>query len=140
MGVLMWDKPEKLHDSKEHADMYSADGAPPGVFVPNMSDEDAMRWKAKFVGRKTDTPQVELRCNGVVVVLGFRGYKYKYYNTRVTQKAHDKWTKFGRPEDAPTVMHIATSGPMMFSMAEYEEFQQAIAEGFEALKKLEEEG
>lgn len=136
MTVLMWDKPKKARSAEKHADMYSADGAPPGCYAPNMSEEDTMRWKAKFVNLKTDYPQVELRRNGVVVVIGLRGYKYKFYNYRMTKKAYDRWAKFGEPERAPTVMHIATSGPMRFTLAEFEQFQAAIAEGFEALKNL----
>jgi hypothetical protein len=37
----------------------SADGAPPGVYTPNMSDEDARRWKARAFGG--DDPRVEIR-------------------------------------------------------------------------------
>ena len=37
----------------------SADGAPPGVYCPNMSVEDMHKWKAKLVGG-TD-PRVEIR-------------------------------------------------------------------------------
>ena len=38
MGILMWDKPNKKLSRKEW-EAKSADGAPPGVYSPNMSDD-----------------------------------------------------------------------------------------------------
>ena len=58
MGILMWDKPQKKLSKKEW-EAISADGAPPGVYHPNMSDQDRERWKAKKVGGKN--PRVEVR-------------------------------------------------------------------------------
>jgi hypothetical protein len=54
----MWDKPKKKM-SKEEWELISADGAPPGVYTPNMSDDDRKRWKAKKIGGKN--PRVEIR-------------------------------------------------------------------------------
>lgn len=60
MGILMWDKPEKVMSTEEWMAI-SADCAPPGVYVPNMSTEDAERWKAKMVGTRSGHPRVEIR-------------------------------------------------------------------------------
>lgn len=60
MSVLSWDKPEKIMTREEWEDI-SADGAPPGVYTPNMSAEDAARWKAKLIGARGDHPRVEIR-------------------------------------------------------------------------------
>lgn len=49
--------------------MYSADGAPPGVYVPNMSDEDKEKWLAKVAYGKTDYPQAEIRKGGGFVII-----------------------------------------------------------------------
>lgn len=46
--VLHWDKiPQEM--SKEDWMKISADGAPPGVYRPNMSHDDMLKWKAKFI-------------------------------------------------------------------------------------------
>lgn len=39
MPLLMWEKPERVM-SKEAWKGISADSAPPGVYIPNMSNED----------------------------------------------------------------------------------------------------
>ena len=40
----------------------SADGAPPGVYCPNMTKKDMLEWKAKLIsGKKGSIPRVEIR-------------------------------------------------------------------------------
>jgi hypothetical protein len=58
MSVLDWDKPGRVVSIEEWKGI-SADSAPPGVYTPNMSDEDMKKWKAKYVGGKN--PRVEIR-------------------------------------------------------------------------------
>lgn len=125
MSVLMWEKPKQIM-SKEERDSYQADGAPPGTWMPNMSREDSMRWKAKIVGKTLGFPQVELRRNGMVIILSKKGYKYNGYDTRQSKGKEHK-TK---------VVHIASSGSQAMNMQEYEEFMQALKEGWEALEAL----
>ena len=60
MGVLMWEKPEKIM-SIEDWKAISADSAPPGVYVPNMSERDRQRWKATLKGTKLGRPWIEIR-------------------------------------------------------------------------------
>jgi len=57
--LLDWSKPKKARTTEEHNTTFVADGAPPGTYVPNMSDEDKRKWKAKRVGGKD--PRVEIR-------------------------------------------------------------------------------
>ena len=61
MGILSWDKPARIRTADEHARLHSADGAPPGTYVPNMTAADQNKWKAKLVGKTTGSPQVEIR-------------------------------------------------------------------------------
>lgn len=133
MSVLVWEKPKKLRDSKEHADSYSADGAPPGAYVPNMSAEDRLKWKAKLVGHKTGYPQVEIRRDGCVIIVSTRGYKYKHYDTRDIRQ----WKKASKPAEDVKLIHIACSGPMYLTEREYAEMLEAVRE---AKAKLEEIG
>lgn len=60
MGVIDWNKPEKLRSTVEHNNMYSSDSGVAGTYMPNMSEEDMLKWKGKkFL--KTDNPRVEIR-------------------------------------------------------------------------------
>jgi len=56
--ILLWEKPKRKMPVEEWKKI-SADSAPPGVYTPNMSDEDKMRWKAKLI--KGDKLRVEVR-------------------------------------------------------------------------------
>lgn len=59
MSILDFEKPKKLNPTKEHQDRYSSDSGILGTYVPNMSDADRMKWKAKKIGG--DGPRVEIR-------------------------------------------------------------------------------
>lgn len=39
MAILSFQKPKKVMSDKQYASI-TADGAPPGVYTPNMSEED----------------------------------------------------------------------------------------------------
>lgn len=61
-GVLRWDRPAKVMSTEEWQAI-SADGAPPGVYTPNMSPADRLTWKAKLIGGAN--PRVEIRKTAV---------------------------------------------------------------------------
>jgi len=58
VSVLRWDKPKKVMSRPEWESL-SADGAPPGVYVPNMSEADTRTFRAKKIGGKD--PRIEIR-------------------------------------------------------------------------------
>lgn len=60
MPILRWDKPKQVMSQDEWSSI-AADSAPPGVYTPNMSQEDQLAWKAKFVRRVGDLSSVEIR-------------------------------------------------------------------------------
>jgi hypothetical protein len=142
--ILMWDKPTPVM-TKEQRDSISADGAPPGCYVPNMSPTDRMRWKAKLVGTTKGFPQVEIRRDSTVVILSLKGYKYNNYDTRQTPENEAKWLEYttaryshrATVEESRKCVHIATAGAMQMTLAEFGEFQQAVTEGFQVLNDLE---
>jgi hypothetical protein len=119
--ILSWDKPEKIM-SKEAWQSISADGAPPGVYSPNMSHEDMKKWKAKFIGGKS--PRVEIRKttdNGtqVLIVVTNGGFPCKV--DRFTPEGIELHSK-GKN------VRISQNGPAFFSFAELESLQQAVTE------------
>lgn len=61
MSFIVWERPAKVMTEQERTDRYVADGAPPGVYVPNMSATDARKWRGKLIGRNTDKPRIEVR-------------------------------------------------------------------------------
>jgi hypothetical protein len=58
--MLSFDKPKKLRTTKEHNDIYSSEAPAAGTYVPNMSGEDCLKWKAKHI-KKGDDPRIEIR-------------------------------------------------------------------------------
>lgn len=118
-SLLSWEQPKRLKSTEEWQER-SADGAPPGVYVPNMSKDDQLKWKAKLIGKNSETPRIEIRKTGrltftqmlVIVSLG-NGYRYKHY----------------KPENTlGTNVHISLNGPMRLTFEEMNEFSQAINE------------
>lgn len=130
MTILYWDKPAPIMSAEERAATYVADSAPPGVYVPNMSREDALRWKAKLTGHKAKPPhpQVEIRRAGLVIIVSLGGgYRYKFYGDPK------------RPYLATdgVNIHLASSGPQQMTFDSFAEMVQAIAEAREYLENLE---
>ena len=122
MGILMWDKPKKVKTKEQWENDGGFDGGPVGGYLPNMSDEDQARWKAKLVGVKSGHPQVEIRKTTrgaqmlLIVSLG-DGYTYKYY------------------KDVKGVnVHIALNGPGQMTFDDMAEMSQAVTEARAALE------
>ncbi len=61
MKLLNFEEPKKAMSTDDWKKI-SADGAPPGVYRPNMSREDMYKWKAKKIGGKD--PRIEIRKSG----------------------------------------------------------------------------
>jgi hypothetical protein len=129
--ILSWDKPVKKAPVEEHQS-WSFDGGPPGGYVPNMSEEDSKKWKAKLTGQKKGFPQVEIRrtVTGsqllIIVNLG-KGYTYKYLKPDV-----DSW---GRSTQGFNV-HMSMNGPIQMTFEDISELNEAIEEAKEFLENL----
>jgi hypothetical protein len=59
MGLLCWDKPKKKRPTKAHNEKFQSDSGVDGTYVPNMSEDDKLKWKAKKIGGKD--PRIEIR-------------------------------------------------------------------------------
>lgn len=130
MGVLMWEKPEKIM-SIEDWKAISADSAPPGVYVPNMSERDRQRWKATLKGTKLGRPWIEIRKStrewGTQMLIivspggGFGperdGYRRGYFER--TKKVN---------------VQISQNGPADFTFKGFEELQAAVTEARQVLE------
>lgn len=110
--ILSWDKPEKIMPVESWRNI-SADGAPPGVYTPNMSIEDAKKWKAKYIGG--EYPRVEIRKstdNGTQILIVVAKNEFPNQSARLHGKN----------------IRVSQNGVAFFSFEEMEFFQKAIME------------
>ena len=120
--ILFWGKPKKTMTKEEREESFASDSGIPGTYVPNMSDSDVKKWKAKLVGHKSGHPQVEISKDNTVIIIAYYGYKYKHY----------------KPEDTKEInVHISSSGPIQWSFEDYDNFQKTIKEAMVVLNKKE---
>jgi hypothetical protein len=123
MTILMWDAPKKLRTPQQNAEHYGFEDGPTGGYVPNMSDADAARWKAKITGQKRGVKQVELRKSFraamvTIIVTLDGGYTYKHYSPG---------NRPGLNTDGIQI-HLATNGPIQMSFEEMAEMNAAVLE------------
>lgn len=137
MGVLMWDKPKKVKSTEEWREGYGFEGGPSGGYIPNMSEDDERRWKAKITGVKLGFPQVEIRKTArqaqmtIIVSLG-AGYNYKHY--RAVREPNDPLSGWGTTEGIN--VHISLNGPAQMTFQEVTEMNLAIEEAKAKLEEL----
>ncbi len=128
MSILVWDQPKKKLTPAEHKESYGFEDGPTGGYLPNMSDADAKKWKAKLSGHKKGFPQVEIRKSFknalllVIVNLG-KGYNYKQYEA---EPDPNSW-RSGETTKGINV-HISTNGPVQMTFVQMAELQMAVNE------------
>ena len=127
MNLICWDKPKKIRSTEEHNAVYSSDSGINGTYVPNMSVKDRNKWKGKITQVKT-SPQVEIRKDTFVIIIGLDGYNYKYYR-REPEKPWGDSTK-------GLNIHIASAGPIQLSFKDWEEFKTVIEEAKQTLIEM----
>jgi hypothetical protein len=69
MSILNFDKPKKIRSTDEHNKIYSSDCAALGTYVPNMSDEDNNKWKAKHIESNDERVEIRKSFDGTQVVI-----------------------------------------------------------------------
>lgn len=124
MSILSWDKPKKATSKEVHDANHVFDGGPVGGYVPNMSDEDMGKWKAKLTGTRRGHPQVEIRKtlgSQILLIVSLGGYTYKYYTPENTKDKN---------------IHFSTNGPLQMTFADIHEMYGAIEEAKEYLQNL----
>lgn len=113
---LSWDKPPRAIPIEKWKAI-SADSAPPGVYTPNMSDEDARKWKAKLVRPKTGSARVEVR----------KSFIYHGPTHRQSTYAQMLMVVEGAMEGNDKI-RVSTNGPMTMSYEDVAEFHNAVIE------------
>jgi hypothetical protein len=105
MGILMWDRPSRIMTTQEWQAI-SADSAPPGVYVPNMSEADRMAWKARAIGGRDSRVEIRKTAGGTQVLIVVR----------------------------PGSVRMSMNGPAFFTREEWGELETAVAEATGALE------
>ena len=123
--ILDFDKPKKARSTEEHNEIYSADCPAAGIYVPNMSDADMLKWKAKVIGGKD--PRVEIRksVRGVDPTL-IREDNFSIYNGHCSAQV----LIIVRPNK----VIMSSNGRMVFDGKVWEELSKAVEEARKALK------
>jgi hypothetical protein len=115
--IITFDKPKKIRNTEVHNRMHTSDSGIAGTYVPNMSEADMNKWRAKHI--KGDDERIEIRktINGVqVLIVVFkkpRHVKWNYNN-------QDEWRK--RHEN----IKISMNGTLDMTDEEYKELRAAI--------------
>ena len=129
MPLLDFAKPQKLRSSEEHADMHSSDTGIAGTYVPNMSEEDQNRWKAKLINKGKDDARVEVKktFNGVqvVIIVALDGWNYG------SEKRDNRgWGGTTRGLN----VRMSANGAIKATFEQFAEIQAAVAEARAALE------
>lgn len=122
MSLLNFEKPKKIRSTEEHNDMFSSDSGIPGTYVPNMSDDDMYKWKAKHIKGEDERVEIRKTIHGVQVLIivykEIKQVKYEYNNITEWHKRHEN-------------VCISMNGKLQMSWEVYDEFVRAIAEAKE---------
>jgi hypothetical protein len=114
--ILSFEKPEQIISVEEWKKI-SADGAPPGVYRPNMSIENMLRWKAKRIYKNKPEDRI-------VIQKTFYWHNGKSYPNNVNYSAQ---CKILIQKQEPRII-MSCNGKMAMSSVEVIEFQQVIQE------------
>lgn len=135
--VLSWGTPVRKMTTQAWQEI-SADGAPPGVYTPNMSDADMRAWKAKMAGQRTPG---ELRAE-IRKTVSSEGTDGACAENRW---ARDKGRRAGAHAQVLLLVYadgevrMSGNGTMAFSQAAWAELERAVAEARTVLAQYEAE-
>lgn len=121
MGILTFVAPSKVM-SKADWKSISADGAPPGVYTPNMTKEAMLLWKAKHYNAGKENARIEIS-------------KTFYWNNGLSYPNHEGYSaqcKIVVQKKEPRVI-MSTNGKIAMGSQELVEFQLAIQEALQHL-------
>lgn len=122
MGVLSWEQPKKKMPKEDWLKI-TADNAPLGVYTPNMSKEDMLKWKAKHIKGKDE--RVEIRKS-------FHHNNGKKYPENVNYAAQVVIIVRKEANDQPQIL-ISTNGKIGMSLFSFLDMESAIKEAFAVL-------
>lgn len=122
--ILSFDKPKKVRSTEKHNEMYSSDSGIPGTFVPNMSEADMDKWKAKYIKGKNERIEIRKTIEGtqllIIVYKKANPVKWNYNNQEAWKNRHQN-------------VKISMNGKLDMTLKNYGDFLAAILEAFDVL-------
>jgi hypothetical protein len=127
MSVLSFEKPEKLRPTEEHNNMHVSDSGIAGTYVPNMSNEDMKKWKAKHIKGEDERIEIRKSFGGAqALIIVYKKSKKGDWRNRVEGHEH---------------VRISANNKIHMTFDEFNEFLEAMDEAFDILGiKLNNEG
>ena len=123
MAILTFEKPKKVRKTEEHNIKFMSDSGVNGTYVPNMSEDDMKRWKAKHIEGDNERIELKKTLHGVQLVIVVRKNKPKKYPSGAwNSPAHKQWY------EQRDNIKISMNGSLWMSFDEQIEMQQAIEE------------
>lgn len=126
--LLSFDKPAKVKIEG------SFDGGPPGAYIPQMSQEDSEKWKAKHFNKGKVGERIEIRKTfdggQAFIIVAKDGWDLaakREYITPPTKEVYGRSYPDGHSTKGLNV-RISTNGPMLMTFATWDEFGRAIDE------------
>lgn len=116
--VLSFKTAKKIKSSEEHNKYYSYDSGIPGTYVPNMSEEDKLKFKAKHIKGSDERIEIRVSLWSNVVITVFKNPKNG--NNIPSDKKHE-------------IIKISANGQIHMSLDDYNNLQTAISEAKEIL-------
>jgi len=143
--LLTFDKPKKVLSTEKHNKRFQSDSGVAGTYVPNMSEEDKNKWKAKHI---TGTDErIEIRktigCSQLLIIV----YKKAYQPSYPEFPEYDGGGKDAYWEDANNIyrvqrtawekrhqdVRISMNGKLDLTWDDFWDIQEAVKEAFEIL-------
>lgn len=116
MAILDFNKPRKVRTTQEHNRKYTSDSGVDGTYVPNMSEADMKKWKAKHIKGADERIEIRKTLNGVqVLIVVYKNRKEKEGYGGVMRMEHEN-------------VQISMNGKLHLTYDDYKEFKTAITE------------
>lgn len=136
MGILSFDKPKKIRSTEEHNKKFSSDSGIAGTYVPNMSKEDRLKWKAKHI--KGDDERIEIRKElggaNVCVIVYKKEYDPSYpdfsYFDSCRKEYDDQMNEWHKRHHN---IKFSTNGKIDMTWNDWWDLQEAVKEALEIL-------
>ena len=138
--ILNFTKPQKVRSTEEHNTLFSSDSGVAGTFVPNMSKEDRLGWKAKHINGNDERIEIRktLGCTNtqVLIIVYKEPYNPPFPERPDTPYLHPAYhvnfAKYKEKIKEWNKRHgdivISMNGKANITMEEYGEMKEAIAE------------
>lgn len=126
MGLIDFNKPQKVHSTENHNEMYSSDSGVAGTYVPNMSVADMKKWKGKHIKGVDERIEIRKTIGGTqLLVVVYKDVRFTDYKVN-----REEWYKNHKN------VRMSMNGKLDMTFAEYDELVKVIDEAKEILNKI----